>query len=337
MAAQRFSDLYIPDLEHGYVNERSTTKSLLWRSGIVVPNGDFQGMIGSGAGNRFTTPFNLSIEDQVAEDGNDDPADNIAQSTWGTSSYTSAAATRTKSWGHMNLAAIFAGNNPVGVLNQQLCNFWVNNHQLECIASLNGLIADNVANDGGDMVVDVYSDVASPAAGAFVNADNIIDTLHTMGDMNSELEGGAIIMHSAVKKVLQKAEPNNFIPASASNIGFATYLGLAIIEDDGVPAIAGTNQTEYTTYLVGAGVFQYAQDPRMSNEEWDRSITAGNGTGNDFIVTRRRFLLAPQGFDMITSSVSDMLTRTELATAAVWDRKVASRRQIKLAVLKSNA
>lgn len=337
---QALADLYIPTIENPYVNERSTTQSKLWTSGIVVPNADLARQIFTSiGGNQYITPFNQSIEDLDSENGNDDIADNIEQSKWGTSTYKANAVSRTKSFGMMNLATIFAGNDPVSVLNTQLSSFWTNNYQKELVACLTGLFADNAANDSGDMIVDVFDDVVSPAADKYINADNVIDAMHTMGDLNGELAGGAIIMHSKARKLLQKAEPNNFIPASQSDIGFATYLGLMIIEDDGVPVdVAGTNQDKYVSYLVGSGIFQFAQDPRQSGEEWDRSITAGHGTGNDFLVTRRRFILAPQGWDVAISGGDNesMPTRAELADATTWARKVASRRQVQLAALYHN-
>ncbi len=337
---QKLSDLYIPTIEGPYVNERSTTKSALWTSGLVVPNADLARQLGANiGGNQFITPFNRSIEDDDAEDGNDQVADKIEQTTFGTSSYQANAVVRTKSYGQMNLATIFAGNNPVSVLNTQLANFWVNNYQKELVACLTGVFADNVANDGSDMVVDVFNDVTTPTADKYINSDNVIEALHTMGDLHTDLEGGAIIMHSKARKLLQKAEPNNFIPASQSDIGFTTYNGLMIIEDDGVPIdTGGSNADKYVSYIVGAGMFQYAQDPRLSNEEWDRDITAGHGTGNDFIVTRRRFILTPQGFDLAVNGGTNVTipTRTELALATTWDRKVASRRQVKIAALYHN-
>ena len=337
---QKLSDLYIPTIENAYVNERSTTQSKLWTSGLVVPNADLSRQLGASiGGNQFITPFNQSIEDLVAEDGNDDVADLIEQKSWGTSSYQANAVSRTKSFGMMNLATIFAGNNPVSVLNKQLSTFWTNNYQSELVACLTGLFADNVANDSGDMVEDVFEDSATPSAAAYANSDSIIDAMHTMGDLNGELAGGAIIMHSKTKKLLQKAEPNNFVPASQSDIGFATYLGLMIIEDDGVPVdTTPTNADKYVSYIVGGGIFQYAQDPRQSNQEWDREIRAGHGTGNDYLVTRRRFILAPQGWDVAISGGDNesMPTRAQLALATTWARKVASRRQVKLAALYHN-
>lgn len=328
---------FIPEIQSPYINERSTTLSALWQSGIVETNQNMAGGLGSGHGNRVTVPFNLSIEDEDATVGSYTLANKIVPTRIDNSLYTFHATTRAKSWTTADLDRIVVGHDPVGVLTEQLGSFWANNYQKDVLQSCQGVIADNIANDSGDMVNDIYSDVVagSLTAAELISADAVIDTQHTMGDHRGMLN--AIIMHSDVRKQLEKDEPNNFIPASATNIGFATYLGLAVIEDDTMTVTAGTNTPSYDTFLFGAGVFQYGSDSRLVSEEWDRDITSSDGMGEDFMVTRRRFALHPQGFDFTLTNPEDMPSRADLAVAGNWDRKVSNRKQIKMAVLRSNA
>lgn len=329
---------FIPEIQSPYINERSTTLSELWMSGIVENNNAMVGGLGTGHGNRVTVPFNLSIEDEDASVGSYDLSSKIAPTRVDNSLYTFHATTRAKSWTTADLDRLVVGHNPVGVLTEQMGQFWANNYQKDLLAQCQGITADNIANDSSDMVNDIYSDIASPAASNLIGQDSVIDAMHTMGDHRGKLN--AIIMHSLVRKQLEKDEPNNFIPKSQSNLAFDTYLGLAIIEDDSMTKNAHgtpTNSDSYDTYLFGAGVFQYGSDERLISEEWDRDTTSSDGMGENFIVTRRRFALHPAGFDYTLTNPQDMPTRANWAAAANWDRKVTSRKQIPLAVLRSNA
>ncbi len=328
---------FIPEIQNPYVNERSTTLSRLWQSGIVENSLPSANEISSGNGNRVVVPFNLSIEDEDAAVGSYTLANKITPTRIGNSLYTFHATTRAKSWTTADLDKIVAGHNPVGVLTEQMGTFWANNYQKDLLAQTQGIVADNIANDSGDMVNDIYSDVVagSLTAANLVSQDAIIDAMHTMGDHRGKLK--AVIMHSNVRKQLEKDEPNNFIPASATNIGFDTYLGLMVIEDDSMTVTAGSNTPSYDTILFGAGVFSYGADSRLIGEEWDRDTTSADGMGENFIVTRRRFGLHPQGFDYTLTNPEDMPTRANWASATNWARKVTDRKQIAMAVLRSNA
>ena len=339
MASNRISDAYIPELESGYVQERSTTLSRLWQSGIVQNNASMASQMAASSGNSFVVPFNLSIEDDDTEVGDDNPATIQVPAKFGTNNYTSIVTNRTKAYSSMQLAGLLAGNNPREAVRSQLASFWANNNQKELLAQLVGVFADNDANDAGDMTHDIYSDVivGSLTAANLISTSAVIEARHTMGDHRSAL--GAVIMHSIVRKQLEKDEPNSFIPASESQIGFDTYLGMVVIEDDSLTVTTGTNTDAYSTYLFGAGAFQYAVDSRMIlPEEIEWVGESGNGMGEEIIRTRRRFQLHPQGFSYIPAvDTNEQATRALFQNAAQWDRVVANRKQIKVARLLSNA
>ncbi len=338
--ADRATALYIPELEQPYINEHSTTKTVLFRSGLVVANANLDSQLNgaAGAANVYHTPFNLSIEDtQITAVGTHDVDDKLAKKVLSSGSYQTKSTARAESFGLSNITQIISGANGAGVLSEQIGSMWANHYQTVALEQIKGLVADNVANNASDMVVNKYSDIASPLAANLISADAVIDARHTMGDSRSALN--VIVLHSKVRKQLEKDEPNNFIPASATDIGFDTYLGMVILEDDGMTVAAGSNSDEYTTILLGSGVFQYASFNGWRQLEWDRDITSGNGMGEDFLVTRSRFILHPQGFsfDVAGQNPADFPTDAQYATAANWSRTVASRKQIKLAVLKTNA
>ena len=338
MADINITNLYVPTIENPYINELSTTKAALWRSGLVQGNADLSRQLnGGGSGNRFITPFNLSIEDDDAAVGSHDLDLKITPTRLAASDYQTCATTRAKSYNLSDISQIMSGANSKGVLSQQLGSMWTNNYQKDLISQTLGIIADNVANDSSDMVTSIWADTASPAAGNLMSLTAVINAKHQMGDARAKLS--AIIMHSNVRKDLELLEPNNFVPASETNIGFDTYGGMIIIEDDGMTVNQdGTNDSgKYSTFIYGPDVFQYASYNGWSELEWDRDITSGLGTGEDVLVTRKRFILHPAGFDFVMTNNYDMPSRANYADVAKWDRKVTSRKQVPLAVIHSNA
>lgn len=335
MAEMRFTDSFNPILDSHYVSVASTLKSKLWTSGVVQGNSDLHGKLNGGRGNSFNTPFNNTIATKVPTATSDDPTDLLTHNKFSTGTYSARAYQRAIAFDSMDIANLIAGNDQNGHVKRGLAEMWVNANQATLINQLSGILADNDANDSDDMFHTTYNDVASPSAAEKINGVAINAAKHTMGDSRSGL--GAIMMHSDARQVLEDAEPNAFVPASTSNIGFDTYHGLVIIEDDSCVTTAGSNSAEYQTYLVGVGAFQYADDESQIKEEWDRNPDAGFGSGLTQLYSRRRQILQPQGFSCLTAGTdaTHNTTDAEFALAATWDR-VVDRKLINLAYLKHN-
>ena len=326
------TNIFVPDVQNGYVDEFSTTKSALWQSGIVQTNAKLSSDLTTLHGNIFTTPFNKPIEDEVAKDADtSDTAITLRELTTGTQ--TSVRQYKADGWDERDLAVQLSGNDASAAVARKLGLYWRNNYQKQLLSAIKGVILDN-ANDGGDLVNDVYTDITTPLETAKINNISINDAAGTMGDAWQDL--GAIAMHSSSRKKLKNDEPNAFVPASETNIGFATYNGLIIIEDDGLVTTAGTNSPEYETLLFGMGAFQFGDAGDVVKQEVHRQPLTGNGGGGTALLTRRSFIMHPTGFDCSATNVKVPVTTARLEVAAAWDRIVTSRKQIKFAMLKHN-
>lgn len=124
----------------------------------------------------------------------------------------------------------------------------------------------------------------------------------------------------------------DFIPNSQGIVQFPTYLGYAVIKDDGVPLSSGT----YTSYLMGKGTIGWAESPPAVPVEIDRLPAQGNGAGVEQLWTRRQYALHPYGFDWLEGScAAHFPTDAELALAANWNRVYAERKQVNIARLLS--
>ena len=327
------TNIFVPDVQKRYIDEFSTTKSALWQSGIVVGSNVLSDDLTNQHGNIFTTPFNKPIEDEVAGDGDtSDTAITLKELLTGTQQ--SVRQYKTVGWDARDLAMQLSGNNATEAVARKIGLFWRNNYQLQLLAALKGLYLDNVASNSGDMISDIYVDAATPAEVTKISTSTIIDATQTMGDHHADLV--AIAMHSASRAKLMKDEPNAFIPASQSNIGFATYNGLVIVEDDGLVVTAGSDSPEYETHLFGAGAFQFGSAGDVVQQVIDRDEKTGNGAGGEAIISRRSFVMHPDGFDCQSTDAKLPIVNARLEAAAAWDRVVTSRKQVKMALLKHN-
>ena len=242
-----------------------------------------------------------------------------------------------RAWSFMDLAKMVnlqQGADPVSVVTQQLGRYWANVNQTRVIRSSLGVLADSVANHGGDMLVSVATDAAGAVTDAErISADIVLDAKQTMGDHASKLN--AIAMHSVVKTRLMKQNLIEFIPDARGEVMIPTYLGYRIIEDDEMPAVAGTNRITYTCVLFAAGSFGYADVPAEVPSEIYRIPGAGNGGGEGQIWSRMDGIIQPLGYSSVGTPAGQSLTWAELELAATWTR-VWERKNVPMAFIQVN-
>src|SRR5690606_16658583 len=228
---------------------------------------------------------------------------------------------RTMGWSSAKLSAELAGDDPQRRIAERVAAYWSRQFQRILVATLNGVFADNIANDSSDMV---------NVTGAAIDAEAILDTKQTMGDAADDLD--TLIMHSVVYTSLQKQNLIDFIPDSEGKVRFPTYLGYRVVVDDGV----NVNTNVYDTYLVANGALAWAEVPVATPVETDHFPAQGNGMGVDQLWTRRQFVMHPYGIAWQDDTVTDEFpTNAELATASNWDRVYPERKQIGLALLRT--
>lgn len=243
-----------------------------------------------------------------------------------------------RAWSFMDLARMVnlqQGPDPVGVVTTQIGQYWANVEQTRAIRTSLGILADSVANHGGDMVKSVATDDAGAVTDAErINADVVLDAKQTLGDHASKIT--AIAMHSVVKTRLQKQNLIDYIPDARGEVMIPTYLGYRIIEDDEMPAVAGTNRITYTCVLFAPGALGYANVPTLNASTTDRIEEAGNGGGEDRVWSRTSGIIHPLGYTWTDASVAgNSATWAELENAANWTR-VWDRKNIPMAFIQVN-
>jgi len=337
MAEVRLVDVYEPTAFNAAVQEAAIEKNLFLQSGVLVQDERINAMVGVGGMIGELPNFNPLTNDEPNYT-TDDPTDlaTPAKVDHGTQIY--RLANQHKSWSTMDLARQLALADPLGAITSRVGHYWATNSQQRVVSSSMGVLADNIANDSGDMVLDAsIADGNNATAGNLIHADAVIDARATLGDAAGTVT--SIAMHSVPYTTLQKLNLIDYIPDARGEISIPTYLGLTVIVDDQLSVVAGgTSGFVYTSVLFGQGAFGYGTTPALQPSELERVANAGFGGGQDILHYRNNEIIHPQGFAFLSTSITAGIsaTRAQLEAANQWDRIYTERKNIPVAFLQTN-
>ena len=335
MATTQIADVIVPEVYATYTAEDLPELTAFYTSGIIVNNAMLNANALEG-GNTINLPFWKDLDPTDEPNVSDDTTNSATPLKIGTGKQTARSAYLNQWYSNTDLAGELAGSDPNQQVSNRFGTYWTRNWQRRLIASCDGIKADNVANDSGDMVIDVAveSTGAQTSATRF-NLDSFVDAVGTSGDAGSIYS--AMCVHSKVMAQLRKNNDIDFIPDSDGRLTIPTYQGLRLIEDDGMTVTAGSSTGfKYTSILFGAGAFAFGEGSPFMPMEVNREAKQGNGGGVNEMCERKTWLLHPFGFAVGDAPASDSYTLAELRDAATWDRVTQSRKTIPLAFLVTN-
>lgn len=314
-------DQYAREMVH-----TSLRKSVFVNNGVVVPDRNLTQMLMANVGNDFRFDYFKDLQRTEARVGSDaqtaaTPENIVAQSDRAVGSL------RNQSWGEMNITSNLSGaGSPIGTIAGLVGSYWADQYDLQTIAAIDGVLADNVITDSSDM----YNDQNQVA----ITIQLILNTKQTAGDMRDMFT--AIICHSAIVTKLQIDGVTNSVYSDSGSYLYESLAGLRIIESDAVTTVAGT-KLDYTSYLVGAGAVGFGEGVAKNANSVDFQEAKGNGQGEESLWSRKNYSLHPYGFDWLGASVAGVSpTNAEVAAAANWARN-ADRKRVKIAALLCSA
>ena len=336
MATTRLTDVIIPEVYNTYEAVNSPEKSALFLSGVLVMN-EMLGSLATDGGETFNIPFWKDLDSSVeANLSSSDPAAYATALKISTAKQIGRKVLLNQWYSNADIASELAGSNANQHVKNRFGTYWMRQFQRKLIAVTNGILADNVANDGSDMVIDVAAEsIATQTTDTKFTRANFTNAFFTMGDNAEKIT--AIGVHSAIYKQMVDNNDIDFIEDSEGSLVIPTYMGKTVIVDDGMTVTAGTTDGfKYTTVLFGTGAIGYGEGTPMLPSEVKRDELAGNGAGVEYIGERKTWLLHPFGYQSVTTPAAEGgFTNTELATAAVWSR-VVDRKSVPLAFLVTN-
>lgn len=301
------ADVIVPEVFNPYFRELSTRVNAFWQSGIVATVPDLT--FGDRGGVQIHMPFWQALGEraQLLDDTQDleirkvDSAQDVA-----------VQHARALVYGATDLAAALAGDDPMDAVAAGLAENWSAEFNFTLIATLKGAMGALFAESPDVNALDI-SGLSGSAA--YIDGASFIDAAGTLGDARSRVSG--VLMHSAVNSWLAKNDLIEYMPDSEGNLTIPTFMGKRVIEDDANTPDAGV----YTTYLFGAGAIGFGEGSPKVPTATDRDELKGGG--QEFMVSRRHFVLHPRGIAWDPSSgvpASVTPSDAELANAANWTR-----------------
>jgi len=335
MAIISISDIYNPVPFNDAVALEIIRNNSFLNSGLIFQSSELSTLAKQG-GRILNVPFwnPLSIaEPQYSTD----TATEITPKNLDMEYMKVAVQRNTEAWAEAKLTQLVSGSTNgkgLDVVAKSVAKFWNTDINLRVSNTLAGVIADNVANDSGDMVYSIASESISGQSDATkISGEAVLLALATMGETMGELNG--IIMHRIVFAKLQSNNLIDFIPDSLGVVNIPTYMGMRVFIDNYTTTATGsTDGTIYSTYLFGSGAIGYADASPVKSSVLDVNELAGTGEGMETLVTRNHKIIHPTGFDYLVAAGTNPAYAT-LATAGSWNRLV-DRNQVKIACLKTN-
>lgn len=342
MAVTRLSDAFVYDVYLSYQYLNSPERSALVESGAVV-NSEFLNSLAKGPGKTVETPFWNDLDANVEPDyTNDDPADIAVPGKVTSGNMVARKAFQHKSWSSMDLVQELTGTSPMQHIRNRFGTWWMRRFQRRIIAIINGIVAQNIADDGGDMGIDI-----SAVGDGLFSVGGFDAASFTLGDATGGL--ALMMVHS---KVMQRMVTNNEIvnmPDSAGKLTIPTYRGVRVIMDDSMPTTGVGADTVYLSAIFGSGAFGFGgiegqfigfgEGTPVNPAYVIREELAGNGGGQDIIGERNTWLIHPFGFTWATDDATlteFSPTNADVASAAAWSR-IVDRKQVPFAWIKSKA
>ena len=315
MAETRLTNVIVPTIFDPYVAERALHLNKFFQAGVLVKSPVLFDKL-SGGSNTFNFPFwqDLSGASEILTETGDVTVNPITADKM-----IARRQLRGKAWGANDLAAQLSGDNPIQAIGDRVANYWATQYQSLLTYSIRGVIADNVTNNSGDLVVDISTETGLSATSANkISAIKTIEAVMKQGDRFSEIT--AIAVHSAVYQTLVENDLIDYVQDSASSMSIPTYMGLKVVVDDDLPVIAGSvNGYKYHSYLFKSGSVAFAENPGKYTA--NETYRDPKGIGIDSLYTRRQFAIHPLGFSWVLSpDTATSPSDAQLYTLGSWDR-----------------
>lgn len=319
MSTTQLSDIVKPEIYGNYTNEPSVELNALFQSGVIVTSQLLQSKANSG-GQTINLPFWKDLSKTEPNISSDDPAEEATPLKVQGAKQVARISHLNQAWSTMDLATEISGSDPMGSVRARLNQYWAEQFQRRLVATIQGVVADSVANHSSDLIKD-------DSALAF-NASGFLAAAQTLGDHKGMLR--SLVVHSEVQRVMAENDLIQYLPDSSGNFILPTYKGLQLIQDDEVnEPSAGV----YDCYLVGAGAIGSAAGTPAMPLEVERGALKGNGGGSENLVSRVTPIVHPFGYAWSDSTVAgDSPTLAELKLADNWTRVLTSRKSIPMAV-----
>ncbi|MER8773081.1 hypothetical protein [Mesorhizobium sp. M0977] len=150
-AYTRIADAIVPSVYAQYSFEEHVQSLEIYQAGILFSDPAIASKLSLG-GRSVDMPGWKDLGNDPSEPVNDDPADSIEMKKIGARREVAARNVRAQAWGIPDLTSILAGDDPQKLIVRRQTDYWQRANKLTLLGILKGVLADNIANDGSDLV-----------------------------------------------------------------------------------------------------------------------------------------------------------------------------------------
>jgi hypothetical protein len=334
MAITSIADVWVPEIWIPAVTEKMATLPSIINSGIVQTSALFN-QIASGAGTSANVPLWLDTSDQADAPQAEDTAPTPQKATTGVQ----IAPILNREWAGSStaLAAAVSGDDPAGELVGRLATRRLKQRQATLVSILAGLFDTN----GGlnSLSDDNFDESGNDATAAqLIDTAMIINASAALGERESDLESGAMLVHPVILAALRIQDENNFERDSAGPFTITRWKGIPIFTSNALRRAGTTNGFVYSSFLIANGAFALGEKPQAGDSidvaslQYEEDKAKNNWT----IYDRTRFLLHPNFMKFAGTPAGQSCTNAELATAADWDLSASSADRCGMVRIRSN-
>ena len=338
MANTELIDIFVPEVFASYQVNDAVEKTEFVESGVVALNPTLDQRADAG-GYLTTVPHWNDLDANIEPNYSNTTYTDIAEPQKITSGeMTSRISYLNEGWSSSDLNKELAGSDPMERIANRVDSYWQRQFQRRVLSIAIGLYNDNVASNGGDMVVDVSS--TTPGTITEDNrftASGFVDAQYTLGDRSGGL--GVLAVHSMVMKKMVKDQLIEYIRDAEGRLMYASYMGIRVVVDDGMPTFGTGVDRKYLSILFGPGALGYGRGTPRTPSEVQRYAERANGGGVEILWSRKTWLIHPMGYNFLSDTITGpglSPTWADLQDADNWER-VLDRKKVPIAFYVTNA
>lgn len=213
---------------------------------------------------------------------------------------------------------ITSGVDFMGQVGNQLSEYWDTVDEDTLISIIKGIFASTTA--GGQAFAKAHTFDITEESETKVSTTTLNNAIQkASGDR--KMKYALVIMNSAIATELENQKLLTYLKENDANglereLNLATWNGKLVIVDDSITSEDNAGVTNYITYVLGKGSFDYENIGAKVPYEMDRDADADQ----DVLYSRQRKVFAPYGFTYLKENQTTLSpTDTELADGANWD------------------
>lgn len=331
MATTRLSDLYTPDVWIEGVNEEMRLLPSIVNSPVFARTPRLQS-IASGPGTTANIPYWADITDAGGEEIQVEATAPATIANISASKMVGVLCNRVKKFGAEALAEFVSGGDPMQQYFRQLGDDRLKRRQITLIKYLRALFGTGAQTpDQAQGILracrlDYFlEDGGSPTSDQLIDAEKVIYTIATLGELRGKVQNGGIFMHSNIRAALEIQDKESFKSGVESGLPFQfeAYRGIPVYVSDSLSRAGATAGTVYDTYILAPGFVGYGEKPQTpdTGETVDVAtlqMRADKDTNTNLVWDRTRFLMHVLGTKWTGTPAGSSPTDAEIGTYSNW-------------------